>query len=157
MIDDLLRHFSVERVDRLHALGLQSHGGSGGTLHKGCVERCLQAAAMAAHYREPNGPGDLFVFAANLLYLLANNHCYGDGNKRVAWKVFAEVFQINGLRVVATDEEAEQLVLNVADSSVGWKTEHIIVWLQEEGRIIAADYVAAPEIEDTEGDADKES
>ena len=47
------------------------------------------------------------------------NHCFTDGNKRVAWTCAMHVLLAHGLTVEATTDEAEQLMLSMITKSFG--------------------------------------
>jgi death-on-curing protein len=64
---------------------------------------------------------DLYEMAADYLFHLVKNHAFNDGNKRIAALASAVFLQINGLRVIADEDEFEKLVLDAAQSFVGKK------------------------------------
>ncbi|MGI9001276.1 MAG: type II toxin-antitoxin system death-on-curing family toxin [Pseudonocardia sp.] len=69
--------------------------------------------------------------AAALLHSLTANHALLDGNKRLAWAATAVFLGINGHRVVATQDDAVELVLAVADgtlSDVDKIAERLAAW-----------------------------
>jgi len=59
---------------------------------------------------------DLFEMAAAYLFHLVKNHAFHDGNKRIAALAAAVFLQVNGLEVVANENEFERLVLDSAQS-----------------------------------------
>jgi death on curing protein len=59
--------------------------------------------------------------AAALLHSLVNNHALVDGNKRLAWLATVIFLDLNGLNSTLTDNEAFDLVWEVAASSVDVK------------------------------------
>lgn len=64
---------------------------------------------------------DLYEMAAAYLFHLVKNHAFNDGNKRIAALASAVFLQINGLRVIADEDDFEKLVLDAAQSLVGKK------------------------------------
>jgi len=52
--------------------------------------------------------------AAALLHSLACNHALVDGNKRLAWLATAVFFALNNRELVHTDDDAFDLMINVA-------------------------------------------
>ena len=56
--------------------------------------------------------------AAALLHSLANNYALVDGNKRLAWLATVVFLDINGHSVSLTDDEAFELVWEVAGASL---------------------------------------
>jgi death-on-curing protein len=71
-----------------------------------------------------------FVFAGYLLYYLARNHCFVDGNKRAAWMATVEVLLSLGLSVDADDDDAEGMVVAVATGEIGSGGE-VVQWFAE--------------------------
>ena len=75
----------------------------------GCVDGSIAGSLSAALYametddEEPD---------------LARNHCYNDGNKRIAWLAFTDQLAVFGLDVDATTTEVERLVLDVAAGTI---------------------------------------
>lgn len=68
--------------------------------------------------------------AAAYCYGLAKNHGFADGNKRVSAVVCELFLELNGFRFTAEDAEWLQIMLTVADGSLGepvlaqWLTQH---------------------------------
>jgi death-on-curing protein len=56
--------------------------------------------------------------AAALLYGLARNHPFIDGNKRTAWASASVFYQINGYLVPADDAAVVALVVDVAEGQI---------------------------------------
>ncbi|MFS8071553.1 MAG: type II toxin-antitoxin system death-on-curing family toxin, partial [Byssovorax sp.] len=70
---------------------------------------------------------------AYLLMYLAKNHCFVDGNKRVAWSAAVRVLDMNGIRLREDDAEAAPLVNHVATGEA--KVGDIITWLAQPERL----------------------
>jgi death on curing protein len=111
---------SVERVHSLHAYALERWGGSAGIRNAGCVEGSIGNSVNAALYAMETGDEepDVLTVAAHVLFYLARNHCYTDGNKRIAWLAFTDQIAVLGLDVDATQADVEGFVLNVASGTV---------------------------------------
>lgn len=60
----------------------------------------------------------LHLKAAALLHSLACNHPLLDGNKRLAWLATYVFLDLNGHRVVASQDDVVELVLAVADGTL---------------------------------------
>jgi death-on-curing protein len=56
--------------------------------------------------------------AAAYLFHLIKNHAFIDGNKRSAALVSSVFLQVNGLKVMADEEEFEKVVLDAAQSLI---------------------------------------
>ena len=64
---------------------------------------------------------------ARLSYTLISNHAFVDGNKRIGVYVMLSFLEMNGIRVVCTDEELVHIGLSVADGSMGY--EELLQWV----------------------------
>jgi death-on-curing protein len=71
------------------------------TPREGCLEGSLGAAWNAELYAASENAIQGLCFAGCLLYYLIMNHCFMDGNKRVAWTACMEVLRLLGLTVNA--------------------------------------------------------
>lgn len=61
---------------------------------------------------------DLDAKAAALLHSLARNHALVDGNKRLALAGVIAFYGVNGRRLTLTNDEAYELVIDVADGTL---------------------------------------
>jgi death-on-curing protein len=104
---------NVTRVHELHAAALTHAGGAPGVRELGLLESAVEGALTAALYATDSGEPEPLQIAAHLLCYLARNHPFVDGNKRVAWLACEEQLRLIRLRVAATTDDAELLVLDV--------------------------------------------
>lgn len=113
----------------LHAESIRRFGGdTSPDAQEGCLERSLGAAWNAELYsNEPDAVSGL-CFAGCLLFYLIMNHCFVDGNKRVAWAACMECLRTLGLTVNVTDDEAEQYCFSVIRRDVKNATD-VSLWL----------------------------
>ena len=58
--------------------------------------------------------------AAVLLESLVGNHALVDGNKRVGWLAIVVFYGLNGITLVAPDDDAYDLVIGVASGAIGY-------------------------------------
>lgn len=74
-------------------------------------------------------PG-LNLKAAVLLESIVTNHPLVDGNKRLGWLALAVFYSINGVTLDAPDDEAYDVVIAIADGSMGAAAaaEHLSRW-----------------------------
>lgn len=100
----------------------------------GCVEGAIGNAVQAAvYYGENDEPNPLHI-ASYLLRSLARDHCFIDGNKRVAWLGCLDVLARLGGVTVDTDEvEAATFVECVAEGKID--VPAVAEWLA--GRLVA--------------------
>jgi death-on-curing protein len=100
---------------------------------EGCIEGCLGNAWSAKVYTEEEDQYSL-IFVAYLLFYLAKNHCFIDGNKRVAWMAAMDVLMRYNLTINATDDEAVQFVLDIVENKIS-DGNKVADWLAD--RVIA--------------------
>ncbi|WP_437765182.1 type II toxin-antitoxin system death-on-curing family toxin [Sorangium sp. So ce281] len=138
MNDDLSWAFvEVEDVLHLHAAAIRHYGGDQSIAPKaGCVEGSIGSAVTASMYVAEDGEPDLLVAVAYLLVYLAKNHCFVDGNKRVAWSALLRVLDANGIQIIAKQDEAAVLVNDVASGVID--AHGVLNWLSSPNRIGAA-------------------
>lgn len=129
---------TLERIADLHAEAIQKYPGRPGGARGGCVESSLGAAWVADEYLglDEGVPG--LTFAAYLLFYLASNHCFVDGNKRIAWLAAIEVLAAFGLTLDVQDSAAYDFVDAVAKHEMN----------QEQARTWVARYATALDPED---------
>ena len=82
-----------EEVQALHFSQVETWGGSHGILDLGALESAV--AAPQHHY--VYATGDLFDYAAALMFALILNHPFVDGNKRVGTLAAAVMLEMNGV------------------------------------------------------------
>lgn len=110
----------VERVHEMHALAIAQWGGLPGIRDRDCPRRSVEASLTAALYAMEaiDDEPDPLTVSVHLLFYLARNHCYSDGNKRVAWLTFVEQLAVVGLDIEATQQEVELFVVEVAGGNL---------------------------------------
>ena len=125
-------------VLQLHAEGIRRWGGkhSSKRLDSGdCVDGRIGNAASAEVYASDDErirPG--LRFAGFLLFYLASDHCFGDGNKRVAWMAAMQVLADQGLTVEAPEDDTYAFMDSVAKGEIK-RGQDVVTWLAE--RLIA--------------------
>jgi death-on-curing protein len=82
----------------------------------GLLESAL-ARPRASAFGEPAYP-TIHLKAAALLHSLARNHALVDGNKRLALAATIAFYGINGIRLILTNDQAYELVINVASGTL---------------------------------------
>lgn len=123
-------------VLRLKNLAIEKFGGAPGDRppDNDCIEGVLGAALQAAYYTSEGYNIDPLHIAAYLLYYIARNHCFFDGNKRAAWMTATDYLLRLGLEVVAGQEEVVQLVERIATGQ--FAKEDVVEWLAKPGRLM---------------------
>ena len=113
---------TLQETLELHEQLILRFGGSAGVRDMGLLESAL--------VRPQTGYYDtLSLQAAALLQSLCQNHCFVDGNKRVAFASTAIFLRMNGYRLMVKPDEGESfLVDHVIQSKIAF--EDIATWLE---------------------------
>lgn len=119
---------TVDGILYLHAEGIKKYGGDFSGPREGCLEGSLGAAWNLELYAAPEGSLKCLSFCAGLLYYLVKNHCFTDGNKRIAWMAAMESIRTLGLTVKASDDEAEKFCMDVISGTIKHATD-VVSWL----------------------------
>jgi death-on-curing protein len=61
----------------------------------------------------------MFEMAAAYLFHLVRNHAFHDGNKRIAALAASVFLEINGINIIAQEDEFEKIVLDAAQGLIG--------------------------------------
>lgn len=97
----------------IHSEILAESGGTSGVLNKGGLESTLNKPKNLYHY------GDdvtLYTLAASYGYGLVKNHCFVDGNKRIALIAVYTFLFINGVELTASETDTASFFLELAAS-----------------------------------------
>lgn len=97
--------------DRLLAL----HGGAVGLRDDGLLKSAL--ARPQQHFAYAESP-DIVAMAAAYTGGIVRNHSFVDGNKRTGFVVGVLFLELNGYRFTASEEEAAQMVLELASGNL---------------------------------------
>ena len=112
-------------VETIHISQIREHGGKYGIRDLNLLESAIARPMNRMVYEQEAG---IAILAAAYGYGLAKNHCFIDGNKRVAFMAMYIFLGLNGYEIDATEPEVVDLMLGVADSSIS--EEQLITWLQ---------------------------
>ena len=124
-------YLTLQETLELHEQLIQRFGGSDGVRDMGLLESAL--------LRPQTGYYDtLSLQAAALLQSLIQNHCFVDGNKRVAFSATAIFLRMNGYGLKIEAESGESFLINeviqkrapIADIATWLETHMKVVNLQ---------------------------
>jgi death-on-curing protein len=122
-----MRYLTLGEVVALHRAILEVSGGASGIRDLGALESAL------AQPRASFGGADLHMSlhakAAALGFSLALNHPFLDGNKRVAHAAMEAFLMLNGSEIVATIDEQEHLMLDLAAGLI--TRDQLAEWLEK--------------------------
>jgi death on curing protein len=122
---------SLDEILIIHQQQLALYGGGGGG---GIRDIGLLESALAMPFQSFGGAyvhDGLFEQAAAYLFHLCKNHPFVDGNKRVALAAALVFLALNGVRIVAHEDELTELVVSVAAGRT--RKAAIAVFLLEHG------------------------
>jgi death-on-curing protein len=116
-------YIRVDDILAIHADQIERYGGGEGIRDPGLLE--------AALFRPQTGYYPTLIDEAAALWeSLSQNHPFVDGNKRTAFAATYVFLAINGLDIIATDDEAQDFVLGLyATSSITF--DNLCAWLGE--------------------------
>ena len=117
--------FSKEKVLLLHRIMAEATGGSVGVRDESLLEAALENAF--AGYGDHEFYPSKEEKGARLGFELISNHAFVDGNKRIGMYVMLSFLEMNGIRIVCTDEELVYAGLSVADGSMGY--DELLEWV----------------------------
>ena len=116
-------YIRIEDVLAIHSDQIERYGGSQGLRDPGLLEAAL-FRPQTGYYQS------LIDEAAALWESLSQNRPFVDGNKRTAFASTYVFLLINGLRIVAGDEDAQVFVLGLYEAGQ-FEFENLRVWLSE--------------------------
>ncbi len=117
--------FSKEKVLLLHKLLAEATGGGVGLRDEALLDSALDAAFAGFGDREfyPSKEEK----GARLGFALTSNHAFVDGNKGIGVYVMLSFLEMNGIRVLCSDDELIHVGRSVADGSM--KYEELLQWV----------------------------
>jgi death-on-curing protein len=125
-----IKYLTVADVIAYHdEVVIKEFGGSYGILNENALESALLSPQQAV-FGEELYP-DLPAKAGILFFLLVQNHCFLDGNKRTAMLSLIVFLRWNRHTLAATEDELFQLAIEVAtavlnkDQTIEWLRAHL--------------------------------
>lgn len=113
-----------EEALAIHAQQLSLFGGPGGIRDPGLLDSALaRPKNMWAYDEIPPGMGRL---AAAYAFGISSNHPFVDGNKRTALVISFVFLEINGLQMIASQEDAYLTFLKLAAGQLS--EEELAAW-----------------------------
>jgi death-on-curing protein len=123
----LTLYLSVDQIEQVHSLQIESYGGSLGLRDRGALEAAVARPPITF------GGEDLYpdipAKAAALMHSLVVNHPYVDGNKRVGAHAAILFLEINGFLATFTPRELEEITLSTARGDLD--AERLAIWLRQ--------------------------
>lgn len=110
---ETIEWLEIQDVLATHDEILAESGGEAGILSEGALESTLNKPKNVYYYEDSV---DLFNIAASYGYGLIKNHCFIDGNKRVALISVYTFLSINGIELDASEADTANFFLDLAAS-----------------------------------------
>jgi death-on-curing protein len=105
---DRIRHLTLDEVLEIHRRLIEAFGGPAGVRDRGLLESAL--------YRPRTGYyEDLAAMAAALFESLLMNHCFVDGNKRVAFFATDVFLRLNGWQFSVEPQAAHDHLIGLLE------------------------------------------
>ena len=121
---------TLDEVLAIHAEQIARYGGMSGLRDRGLLSSAL--ALPEATFDGDFLHTSIFEMAGAYLFHLCKNHPFLDGNKRTALASCLAFLWLNDLEIATRSDEIAELVIGVADSSVG--KAPVAVFLEERSR-----------------------
>ncbi len=122
-----VEYLSVGQVLALHEQQLRRYGGATGLRDRGALESAL--ARPAATFGGDDLYPDIADKVAALMYSLALNHPFVEGNKRVAAFAAIVFIEANGHEFLATPDQLVETTLAVAEGKMA--VEALAIWFRQ--------------------------
>lgn len=108
---------TLAEVVEIHSDQIRRYGGQDGLRDKGLLESAL--AQPEASFGGEWLHHDLYAMAAAYAYYLCQNHCFIDGNKRVALACALVFLELNGVSILDPKGRLKEAMLSVASGKMG--------------------------------------
>ena len=106
---------TLDEVLEVHRHQIEVYGGSYGIRDHGLLESAI--AQPEASFGDEYLSKDLFEMAASYLFHIVQNHPFNDGNKRAGAMCAFSFLGMNDLRVIASSDDFEVLVMSTASGN----------------------------------------
>jgi death-on-curing protein len=116
----------------MYAELMAEHGGLFGPADEQLLSATLARPRNAHVYREPRP--NLFELAAAYGFGFARNHCFPDGNKRIALAAIDVFLQMNGYELTADEPDVVTTIGGVASGEVS--EEDLARWIERNSAAI---------------------
>lgn len=123
-------YLSLDQILALHKAQIDEYGGAHGVRERGGLESALARPQMTF------GGEDLYPGIADkgaaLWHSLVMNHAFIDGNKRIGAMAAEFFLGLNGVDLLATDEELVETTLATARGEMS--AEALAIWIRQRSR-----------------------
>ncbi|MFM7603511.1 MAG: type II toxin-antitoxin system death-on-curing family toxin [Pseudanabaena sp.] len=119
----------MHEICAIHNEIIVESGGTAGILNDGALDSTLCKPRNLYYYEKDV---TLYKLAASYGYGLVKNHCFVDGNKRIALVAVYTFLAINGIELIASETDAANFFLELAASFSKQEEdmERLATWLK---------------------------
>lgn len=117
----------------MHGELLAEHGGLAGLIDENKLESTLARPQHLETYSTP--PPSLFELAATYGYGLVKNHCFSDGNKRIALTSIDVFLIMNEFELVAEEADAVNIIEELAAGEIS--ESELAKWIETNSQKIS--------------------
>lgn len=127
-----MKIITIRQVLILHELQIEKYGGLSGIRDTGMLQSAIGRpfATFGGNDLYP----DIFSKTAALIQSIIKNHPFLDANKRSAFVSAITLFEMNGCRFFASDNEVINYMLGVANENL--TVDQISKWIKEHSKKI---------------------
>jgi death on curing protein len=128
----------IHDVCAIHGEIIAESGDTSDILNKGALESTLSKPINLYHYCDDV---TLYKLAASYGYGLVKNHCFVDGNKRIALIAVYTFLSVNGIELTASEVDAVSFFLDLAESfeTQDESMDKLTYWLQSNSEILSSE------------------
>ena len=114
-------------IRAMHATMIIRLGGRPGPINDDALQGTLARPAQKLSYQDQHP--SLFDLAASYGYGFARNHCFTDGNKRIALASISVFLRLNGYELTASEPDAAATIWTLAAGEVSEK--ELTIWIEK--------------------------
>ncbi|MCL1859621.1 MAG: type II toxin-antitoxin system death-on-curing family toxin [Oscillospiraceae bacterium] len=115
-----MKKLTKQQIIILHEILVKYSGGTEGIRDMGLLESAIEAPFIT--FDGITNYPTLQSKAARLAYGLVRNHPFVDGNKRIGMLAMISFLELNGIKLICTDDELIKIGLELADNLIDEKT-----------------------------------
>lgn len=120
-------NLSKEKILLIHELMAQETGGGIGLRDEALLESALENIYATFDGKELYPTKE--EKGARLGYNLISNHAFVDGNKRIGIHIMLVFLEVNGIKVICSNEDIEEIGIALARGDMDY--EQLLMWVRE--------------------------
>jgi death-on-curing protein len=119
----MVRFLSESSIIKAHDYLVRKYGGTPGIRDRSLLISAINQPKHAYYYLDAH----LCYLAATYAYHISENQPFLDGNKRSAFVAMDKFLKLNGLKIIASNEEILEKLLMMANRKIG--KDELSSWL----------------------------